>query len=536
LFGIVTQPPADEVRRRAVILLNAGADYHIGASRLYVSMARRWAQHGYVVLRMDLAGLGDSGTRPGRTDDDVFPSEALDDIRAAIAFLRSGYGVRDVTLAGLCSGAYHSLRGAVAGLPVNRILMVNPQNYFWKPGESLNDLQLAEVVHNPGVYRKRLFSPAAWKKLFTGDVNLVRIVKIYLHRPLLAAESSLRNMARRLRLRLPSDLGTELEEVVARGVRVVFVFAKDEPGIELLKLQAGTSVKRLAERCRIRTINSGDHVFTRSGPRAVMEKVVSDELFSRPEWIDKSEPSLPDHRMTLYDYFDRIAIIHLPDRVDRFQSLSLELLDLGIDIGQSKVTIPHAPVPSEWSGWPSRGVYGNFLSHLGILKQALQDGLRTIWVLEDNAIFSRRMRREQQALVETLQQREWDLCFFGHSLKSELAEQPDGLVPANADFIWAHCYAVHVRVLPRLVAYLERAVALPAHHPEGSGLYIDAAFTLFRRLNPDVVALVYNPALSIQKGCFSSLNDLKWYDALAVTRPLVSLARRARDHWWKLRA
>ena len=86
------------------------------------------------------------------------------------------------------------------------------------------------------------------------------------------------------------------------------------------------------------------------------------------------------------------------------------------------------------------------------------------------------------------------------------------------------------------MAYLEKAVVLPEHHPEGSGSIIDAAFTLFRRLNPDVVALVYNPTLSIQKGCTSSLNDPKWYDTVAVTRPLVSLARRARDHWWKLRA
>jgi alpha-beta hydrolase superfamily lysophospholipase len=282
LFGIVTQPPAGEIRRRAVVLLNAGADHHIGASRMYVSMARHWAQHGYVVLRMDLAGLGDSGTRPGRADDDVFPQEALDDIRSAIEFLRASYGVGDVTLAGLCSGAYHALRAAVAGVSVNRILMINPQNYFWRPGETLNDVQLVEVVRNPGLYRERLFSLAAWKRMLTGRVNILRILKIYMQRPLLAAESTLRNIARRLHLRLPNDLGTELEEVVARGVRVVFVFARGEPGIGLLKLQAGSSVKRLGERCHIHTINSGDHVFTRSGPRAIMEKVVSQELFARP--------------------------------------------------------------------------------------------------------------------------------------------------------------------------------------------------------------------------------------------------------------
>jgi hypothetical protein len=108
-----------------------------------------------------------------------------------------------------------------------------------------------------------------------------------MQRPLLAAESTLRDIARRLHIRLPNDLGTELEEIVARGVRVVFVFARGEPGIDLLKLQAGTSVNRLAERCRIHIINGGDHVFTRSGPRAMMEQIVSDELFARPEWLDK---------------------------------------------------------------------------------------------------------------------------------------------------------------------------------------------------------------------------------------------------------
>jgi hypothetical protein len=70
------------------------------------------------------------------------------------------------------------------------------------------------------------------------------------------------------------------------------VFARGEPGIDLLKLQAGNSVKRLAERCRIHTIDSGDHVFTRSGPRAMMEQIVSDELLAQPELVDKQSTNL----------------------------------------------------------------------------------------------------------------------------------------------------------------------------------------------------------------------------------------------------
>jgi glycosyl transferase family 25 len=238
--------------------------------------------------------------------------------------------------------------------------------------------------------------------------------------------------------------------------------------------------------------------------------------------------------MNLYQYFDRIAVIHLPERRDRFKALSRDLRAIGIDINQSKIEIPHAPRPSDLNGWPSRGVYGNFLSHLEILRQALKDGLQTIWVLEDDAIFSRRMRRGQGSLVARLQNCEWGLCFFGHSLTHELAKQPAGLVSSTADFIWAHCYAVHARVLPRLVSYLERAVELPSGHPDGGKLYIDGALNMFRRSNPDVLTLVGNPALSLQKGCPSSLNDPKWYDTVIATRPLVSLARLARDEWWRL--
>jgi alpha-beta hydrolase superfamily lysophospholipase len=284
LFGIVTEPRQGEVRRRAVLMLNAGADYHIGASGMYVGLARRWARSGYVVMRMDLGGLGDSGTRLGRPDNEIFPPAALDDIRAAIEVLHSRYGVNDITLAGVCSGAYHALRAAVAALPVNRLLMVNPENFFWKEGMSVNDMQMAELVRKPSFYRERLFSVAAWRKLSTGQVNIGYIFRIYLNRVLLAMESGFRDLARYLRIRLPGDLGWDLEQIGKRGVSVVFVFARGEPGIDLLVLLGGLSVKRLGDRCRVHIIDSADHVFSRSGPRAVLEKILSDELFARTKW------------------------------------------------------------------------------------------------------------------------------------------------------------------------------------------------------------------------------------------------------------
>jgi alpha-beta hydrolase superfamily lysophospholipase len=282
VFGIVTEPDQSEKRRRAVILLNTGVDYHMGVSRTYVTLARDWARSGYHVLRMDLTGIGDSGTAPGQQRDVVYSAAALDDVRAAVEFMRNRFGVNSVTLAGVCSGAYHSLRAAAAGLPVNQILMVNPLTYFWQPGTSLDGLQLDEIVRNPGVYRERMVSAKAWERLLTGKVDVLRILKIYLQRPLLSLRSKARDLARALGIRLRLDLGRELQEIAARGVRIDFVFARGEAGHALLKIEAGSALRSLGARCQIRMIDEGDHTFTQYSARTKLAKVLNQELFGTP--------------------------------------------------------------------------------------------------------------------------------------------------------------------------------------------------------------------------------------------------------------
>jgi hypothetical protein len=42
------------------------------------------------------------------------------------------------------------------------------------------------------------------------------------------------------------------------------------------------------------------------------------------------------------EYFDRIYVVHLPERVDRYVALERALRTLGIDIGGRKVRIPAA--------------------------------------------------------------------------------------------------------------------------------------------------------------------------------------------------
>lgn len=281
-FGIVTEPGEGDLRRRAVILLNVGAEHHIGSSRLYVSLARRWARQGYTVLRFDLAGLGDSETRPERADDEVYPPAASDDIRAAVEFLRARYGVGEITLAGLCSGAYHALRAAVAGVPASRLLLVNPLTYFWKDGMTAEDMHRSlEVARSLAYYRQRLFSESLWKKLLRGQLSLWRVLRVLVQRPMLPLAALCRDWARRLKIRLPNDLGADLEELTGRGVQLSFIFSRGEPGLDRLLLQCGATIKRLAPQCRLHVIDTADHIFSRSAARSRLEEILSAEIATR---------------------------------------------------------------------------------------------------------------------------------------------------------------------------------------------------------------------------------------------------------------
>jgi hypothetical protein len=51
---------------------------------------------------------------------------------------------------------------------------------------------------------------------------------------------------------LPEDLGSELLEVVQRGVRVRFVFSEGDPGEALLRTHAGRAFRQLHDASQVR--------------------------------------------------------------------------------------------------------------------------------------------------------------------------------------------------------------------------------------------------------------------------------------------
>lgn len=111
LVGVLTEPPEGLPDGPAIVFLNSGILHHVGASRLYVTLARRLAEAGFVCLRFDLAGIGDSEARR----DGLGPVDgALRDGREALDWLQSARGVRRFVLVGLCSGSDMAFHLALA--------------------------------------------------------------------------------------------------------------------------------------------------------------------------------------------------------------------------------------------------------------------------------------------------------------------------------------------------------------------------------------------------------------------------------------
>jgi alpha/beta superfamily hydrolase len=285
LFGIVSAPLGTAAAldsTTAVILLNAGAVQHIGPGRLYVTLARQLAELGYTVLRMDVASIGDSPPYPGQPEIDVYSPYALQDVASAIEYLKRYWRAREIASTGVCSGAYHSFKAAVARQPLAQVILINPLTFFWKSGMSLSypEYKVAQDIQR---YRKTALTGSAWRKLLTGRVDVANLARVLARTAHARSLGPIRSIARLLGRPLLEDLPTELRSALKGAVDLQFVFSTGDPGLELLRSQGGATMRRLQDRQQIGVamIDGADHTFTDLAARRTLSQVLVEKIRAR---------------------------------------------------------------------------------------------------------------------------------------------------------------------------------------------------------------------------------------------------------------
>ena len=295
LFAILSEPANGPVQR-TVLLLNTGSARRVGPSRLHVEWARRWAEAGIAVLRLDLPGLGDSAVQPGETEGEVYAIETGRTVDAAVAMLRERFGAVDCQLTGICSGAYHAYRAAAGGADVQSLVLINQAAYHWHAGMQLSRpstvLRLAGVLKE----RDRLGGYPAQGTMVQRAVHHVKWRALSAGADIWAAW---RDAARAARLPLADDVGAALQAIARRGVAIHVVVADDDGAGQLLRLHAGRAVAALRRRgaLQLDVIAHADHIFmsrsSRARLRAVLDRIVQGRMASSPGAHAKPAAALP---------------------------------------------------------------------------------------------------------------------------------------------------------------------------------------------------------------------------------------------------
>lgn len=266
LFGILTEP-VHPAPGPDIVLLNAGAVHNIGPSRLWVDQARSWAAAGRRVLRVDLSGLGDSPARDAASDGDSYSLYGEQDVRAVLDYLGSqGADRRETHLVGLCSGGFHALQAAMAGLPLRSVTMVNPLAFVRDdiPEEAEGSLANYEVLELYGRLRARLLAPEFWRRAVRGKIDFATTRKLIGRRMKLAAQLWIGRLPNRLAAKRDRSLYDRIDEMLGRGVGLNLIFAESAPGYELLRRRVGAGLPALQSRreLRVRFVAGGNHTFT----------------------------------------------------------------------------------------------------------------------------------------------------------------------------------------------------------------------------------------------------------------------------------
>ncbi len=284
LFGILSEPTGGSVQPIVAVLLNAGAIRRIGPNRMWVEIARRWAEMGVCTLRLDLESIGDSDGDLERFNDlgELYAADLASQVSGTLDVLSGRVGVARFVLAGLCSGAYWSFHTAILDDRVRAALMLNPQTLFWDPSNAA-----ARDV------RKALAQPSSWTRLLKGQADPARIVELARELP-----SAARGVAQRAGSRLERRPDTQaellqraLQALEDKGKRAFLAFSREEPLYEEMRRDGRLDELRRHPSVELASLAGSDHTLRPRAARHDAHREL-DRALSRE--LERLGASMPD--------------------------------------------------------------------------------------------------------------------------------------------------------------------------------------------------------------------------------------------------
>ena len=221
----------------------------------------------------------------------------------------------------------------------------------------------------------------------------------------------------------------------------------------------------------------------------------------------------------LFDRFERIFIVSLPERKDRRREMTEQLKKVGLS-DDPRVQFFDAVRPTDRGRFGSVGANGCFSSHLQILERSAGS---SVLILEDDCDFTDAVR--DASLPENFD------IFYGGYLE---ASDPSNLDDSN--IIGSHFMGFNAASAQEAADYLNglladrvghdpRAVKDPTYDPQILPP-IDGAYVWFRRAHPELRTVFAEPQVAVQRPSRTDIGDQKFYDRIPVLQGAADWARR----------
>ena len=254
LVGVVTDPArVTRNSRAAVLLLNPGIVHRVGPGRIYVKIARALAAMGFVVLRFDFSGIGDSAVRH---DNLRFEKSAVRETQEAMKFLKSSKGIEHFILLGGCSGALISFETACCDEQVLGAVLINYPAIEDEDEDANTDLKQRRAAHY--YWNFALFNLKSWRKLFTGRANYRQLTQV------LRLQVKRRFASRSTMPAKETSFAANLRALARRNVRLTFLCSQGDPLLDELREAGGDELQRscVLGKVTLDVIPRSDHTFS----------------------------------------------------------------------------------------------------------------------------------------------------------------------------------------------------------------------------------------------------------------------------------
>lgn len=241
--------------------------------------------------------------------------------------------------------------------------------------------------------------------------------------------------------------------------------------------------------------------------------------------------------MNFANYFDRTAIVYLPERRRRFKSIQRQVQRLGIE---DHVHWFKGLKFSEAGQFPKASVRGCVMSNYEILRQAAQDKVERLLLFQEDCVLSQRLIRQEHSILEELANRNWDFAYFGcqpysddevNSKKISINATPNRFfsrVNIRQNIRETHFWACQGKAIPKLVEFIEASFERPKNHPDCGPTYFDGYMNEIRYRHPDLITLAAVPNLGWPLSSVSNLNPGR-LDGVPAVSPALHVVRGAKN-------